>query len=268
MHRRPFAARAFAATLFAFALIASSGCGRGSAAHAAREREWTAMEDLSRQLGEERRTLADLRAQLAKAPVSAENAPLAAEDQELAARAEALARAVSSRSSGLEARIVAFVGDEAPSDGEAAPVEIRKAIRLKSDEDIEVASEWIEQGGDYRRAIEIYETQLEHDPDYPRLVQALERARAARFASAAAVAGVKPGMTPSEVRALLGPVNLRQVLHRPAERLLAWYYPQADGGRVGVFFRYDGDRHAFLVYETQREATVEAPKPGLTGGRA
>ncbi len=88
-------------------------------------------------------------------------------------------------------------------------------MRLKSDEDLAVAQEWIDRGGDYRRAIEILETQLQADPGYARLEQALARAREMRYVTPERFARVEPGMTALDVRAALGPVNLREVRRRP-----------------------------------------------------
>ncbi len=130
-------------------------------------------------------------------------------------------------------------------------------MRLKSDEDVAVAQEWIERGGDYRRAIEILETQRVLDPGYPRLEQALARARDMRFVTTERFARVQEGMTPIDVRAALGPVNLRQVLRRPAERLEAWYYPKRGGGRAAVYFRYDQERRGYVVYRTDLAAGAE-----------
>jgi len=122
-----------------------------------------------------------------------------------------------------------------------------------------VAQEWIDRGGDYRRAIEILETQRPLDPDYPRLDQALARARDMRFVTPQRFARVQAGMTPVDVRAALGPVNLREVLRRPAERLEAWYYPKRGGGKAAVYFRYDDGKRGFVVYETELAAGAAKP---------
>ena len=111
-----------------------------------------------------------------------------------------------------------------------------------------MAQEWIDRGGDYRRAIEILETQRALDPDYPRLDQALARARDMRFVTPQRFARVQTGMTPIDVRAALGPVNLE-----------AWYYPKRDGGKAAVYFRYEEGRRGFVVYQTELAAGAAQP---------
>ncbi len=242
-------------TLLAGVCGCRNGEGRGTAA---RQREWASLQQSKRALDAERRRLARLRADLAAAPVAVDGSPLG----DAAALADAVAateRRVAAGSAALEGRLVRLVGASEPGGGASPPAALARVIRLKSDEDIEVAREWIERGGDYRRAIEIYELQRQVDPGYPRLEQALARARAMRYVTAERFARVRPGMTAAEVRAALGPVNLREVLRRPAEQLEAWYYPRVGGGRVGVYFQYEPRRRAFLVYETELATGVPVP---------
>jgi hypothetical protein len=152
---------------------------------------------------------------------------------------------------------VRYLGGFADRDDEGR----RGAVRMKSDEDLAVAQEWIERGGDYRRAIEILETQRAVDSADARLDQALSRAREMRFVTPERFARVQAGMTPVDVRAALGPVNLREVLRRPAEQLEAWYYPKRGGGRAAVYFRYDEGRRAYVVYQTELAAGGARPVP-------
>ena len=112
------------------------------------------------------------------------------------------------------------------------------AIRMKSDEDILLAREHIEQAGDYRRAIEIYETALAADPDNARLRAELETARARRYVTRERFAQLREGMTQEEVRLLLGPPNLQDVRDYPERGVTAWFYPKdASGAAAAVWFR-------------------------------
>jgi outer membrane protein assembly factor BamE (lipoprotein component of BamABCDE complex) len=112
------------------------------------------------------------------------------------------------------------------------------AIRMKSDEDILLAREYIEEAGDYRRAIEIYETALAADPDNPRLRTELETARARRYVTRERFALVREGMAQDEVRRLLGPPNLQDVREYPERGVTAWFYPKdASGAAAAVWFR-------------------------------
>jgi tetratricopeptide (TPR) repeat protein len=109
---------------------------------------------------------------------------------------------------------------------------------MKSDEDILLAREYIEEGGDYRRAIEIYETALAADPDNARLKQELEATKARRYMTAARFGQVKEGMTQDEVRRLLGSPNLQDVRVYPDRGVTAWFYPKdASGAAAAVWFQ-------------------------------
>jgi hypothetical protein len=140
-------------------------------------------------------------------------------------------------------------------------------VRLKSDEDIVVAHQFIERGGDYRRAIEIYEAALAVDPANPRLRQELEKARGLRYMTAERFAGVKEGMTPDEVRAVLGQPNLHNVRDYADRGVSAWFYPKGpDGAAAGVWFqRKDGGAR---VYELDFEAVPPAPASSASPGPA
>lgn len=229
------------------------GCGGtdDERAAAARAREWSALQASKRALDAERQELARLRARLANAPVGPDGRPVDAADLALAADVDARERRLQRRSAELGNGVIGYVALVSVNDGAEPGPEVRAAIRLKSDEDLAVAQEWIDRGGDYRRAIEILETQLQADPGYARLEQALARAREMRFVTPERFARVEPGMTALDVRAALGPVNLREVRRRPAERLEAWYYPKQGGGKAAVYFRYDEQRHRYVVYETE-----------------
>jgi hypothetical protein len=241
-------------------LAGAGGCRDTAAARAqqARAREWTALQLDEQKLDAERAALAQMRGRLASAPIAADGTPIRGTDAALARDVAARENDLRARASSLGDRLVRYLAALDRSRGNDDP-EWKQAVRLKSDEDLAVAQEWIDRGGDYRRAIEILETQRALDPDYPRLEQALARARDMRFVTPERFARVQEGMTPVDVRAALGPVNLREVLRRPAERLEAWYYPKRAGGKAAVYFRYDDTKRGFVVYQTELAAGAARP---------
>src|SRR4029078_11287630 len=126
----------------------------------------------------------------------------------------------------LGQRLVVWIAGADVREGRPEPHDLRAAIHAKSNEDVAVAQEWIERGGDYERAIAILDRQQHADPGYAPLERALEQARTMRLVTPQRFARVQPGMSRTEVRAALGPVNLRNVVARPTERVEAWFYPR------------------------------------------
>ena len=259
--------RTTAAIVVVVALLGSAAVGcRDSAqrrAAAERAREWTALRRDKQAIDAERAELHRLRGRLAAAPIEPDGTPAVAADAALSHQVAERERRLTTRSSSLGERLVRYLaGFERRGGGEPGDAEEpgwREAVRLKSDEDIAVAQEWVDRGGDYRHAIEILETQRALDEGYARLEEALVRAREMRFVTPVRFARVQPGMSPIDVRAALGPVNLREVLRRPAERLEAWYYPKRDGGKAAVYFRYEEARRGYVVYQAELSAAVARP---------
>lgn len=253
---------AIVVTILLPALLAGAATGcrdtAQSRAEKARAAEWTALQRDKRAIDAERAALAQLRGRLASAPIAADGTLVRTTDAALASDLSQRERDLGARAGALGERLVRYLAGFDRSRGADDP-EWTQAVRLKSDEDVAVAQEWIDRGGDYRRAIEILETQRPLDPGYPRLEQALARARDMRFVTPQRFARVQAGMTPVDVRAALGPVNLREVLRRPAERLEAWYYPKPGGGKAAVYFRYDEHKRGFVVYETELAAGAARP---------
>jgi len=246
------------------ASVAASGAGCRDAgeerAESARASEWAALQRDKHAIDVERAELRRLRGRLAAVPIAADGTPLLDADAALSRDVTAREHQLAARSSSLGDRLVRYLGGFAHR-GDEQPSGWSAAVRMKSDEDLAVAREWIDRGGDYRRAIEILETQRALDPGDARLEQALVQAREMRFVTPERFARVQAGMTQVDVRAALGPVNLREVLHRPAEQLEAWYYPKRGGGRAAVYFRYEEGRRGYVVYQTELAAGASRPVP-------
>lgn len=156
-----------------------------------------------------------------------------------AQEADRLRKEVEAQTTELNRRLVDFINANAAASPGAPPDERqRAAIRMKSDEDILLARQYIEQGGDYRRAIEIYETALAADPENGYLRKEMETARARRYVTLERFAQLKEGMTQDEVRGLLGSPNLQDVRTYPERGVTAWFYPKdATGAAAAVWFQ-------------------------------
>jgi len=198
-----------------------------------------------------KKTLDSRRAELALARKGGAGpgvADTATREKEVAALADELGR-----------RLIDFINADPPVEGERLSGRRLAAVRMKSDEDIAVAREFIDRGGDFQRAIEIYEAALEVDPDNPLLQQALDSARASRYMTAERFAQVKKGMTLDEVKALVGQPNLRDVREFPDRGILAWFFTRdAEGRAAAVWFAKE--KGTFTVYMADFHA-IEVPEP-------
>src|SRR6185295_4433950 len=105
-------------------------------------------------------------------------------------------------------RLAEFINADPPVQGEPLSERQQAAVRLKSDEDIRLAHQFIAQGGDYQRAIDIYKEALLVDPGNRRLRLELAQAQARRYMTREVFAQVKEGMDQEQVRQLLGQPNL------------------------------------------------------------
>jgi outer membrane protein assembly factor BamE (lipoprotein component of BamABCDE complex) len=109
------------------------------------------------------------------------------------------------------------------------------------------------EGGDYRAAIDIYEAALAVDPDNPRLREALDKAQALRYMTRERFERVQEGMTADQFRALLGPPNANDVRDYPERGVTAWFYARdAKGAAAAVWLKKQGDRQ--VVYEVAFDA--------------
>jgi outer membrane protein assembly factor BamE (lipoprotein component of BamABCDE complex) len=186
-----------------------------------------------------------------------------------AARQEKKAEETAALGEELDRRLVDFINASPLPEGEKPSGRFLAALWMKSDEDIRLAHRFIEQAGDYRRAIEIYEAARAVDPDNPQLAQELASARAHRYMTVERFLNVKKGMTQDEVRTLLGQPNLRDVRDFPERGITAWFYTKdAEGKAAAVWFAkekgvptvYMAD---FAAIETPRAPSKSSPS-GLT----
>ena len=183
------------------------------------------------------------RARLAPADAAAADPKLARETEILAAE--------------LNRRLVELINADPPVQGEPLSERQKAAIRMKSDEDILLARQFIERGGDYQRAIDIYREALVVDPGNPKLRDELVRAQARRYMARETFEQVKEGMEQEEVRRLLGQPNLHNVREYPDRGVTGWFYPKdATGAAAAVWFHRNGDAtEAYLLDFERRQIT-------------
>jgi tetratricopeptide (TPR) repeat protein len=235
--RRPSRARRRGAALLCGALLlaaAAPGCGRRTGETAARPES-----------SDSRAEWAWL--QRAKPELDARRARLAAQpDPKLQKETQAL-------SGELNRRLAAYLNADPPVQGEPLSERQKAALRMKSDEEIHLARTWIEQGGDYQRAIDIYKEALLVDPDNSRLRAELAQAEARRYMTRETFAQARQGMEPDEVRRLLGSPNLNTVRNYPERGVTGWFYPRNAGGdAAAVWFHKEDGR--MVVYLTDFDA--------------
>jgi hypothetical protein len=194
----------------------------------ARKADWTWLEGAKKDLDAKRGQLAGLEAQAAAgADVKAQMDPL---HQEID-KAEEI----------FGGKLAAYINADPPVVGEPMKPEVLAAMRMKSDEDILIAREFITLGGDYRKAIDILNSSLQADPDNPKLKSELADAEAKRFMSKERFAAVKKGMTEAEVKAALGVPLARNMKHYPDKKITAWFYPKSEtGDAAGIWFNEKG----------------------------
>jgi hypothetical protein len=239
---------------------AAAGCGPDPEVVAEKEREvqWQLIEETRSELTAKREQLAAAEAAAAAAAAGeggaktaageagAETAAAAAAAGAEVTRLEQEAGEVAER---LNQQLVDFINANPPVAGETPPERVRQAIRMKSDEDIRIAREYIDEGGDYRRALDIYDAAQAVDPDYEELKRLRAEAEALRFMTEERFAQVEEGMTRDQVRAVLGQVNLRNIRDYPEKNAVAWFYPRDDrGSAAAVWFNQDR-RGEYVVYE-------------------
>jgi hypothetical protein len=226
---------------------------------------FAALEQKKTELDAKRAELADLDAQIAAAdaPDAAPPAEGTAAAADLQAKRDALAKDVAALAGTFVNDIATWINDSGIVVGQPLSPEQQQAFRWKSAEDMAIAQEYIDQGGDYQRALDIYNQSLAQDPENPDLKAAIARAEEMRYVTQERFDQVKKKMTQAEVKAILGPVYLRNVQKYEDKGVVAWFYRKEGGGAAGVYFQEKnkgtGD---WVVYD----ADFDVPQGGGTGG--
>lgn len=253
-------------------LVSAVGCGGGKdqAGDAGRGAELEALRAAQAELTALRQQKSDLEAAIAAFdPDAASDATAeegATEGEEAAptlegmqAEVETLEATLAAKTDEFGGRVVAFINADPPIQGEPMKPEVQEAIHMKTAEDMIVAQEYIDQGGDYRRALDIFEQLQTLDPDNEDLAAAIAKAEEMRYMTPERFAQVKKGMTMDEVRAILGQVNLYNVKNYEDKGVISWLYPREDKGAAGVY--YNEKKGEWRVYQLDFDA-VKAPAEG------
>jgi hypothetical protein len=177
----------------------------------------------------------------------------AAESQ---ARAEELAAQNEQLSALFMANMVDFLNSTLTGNADSLTEQQKDVIRRKSYEDMLIARDFVEKGGDYATAIAILEDARALDPGYVDLEQYLEWVRANRYMSAERFAAVEVGMTDYDVRGALGQVNLYNVKTYEDRGVTAWFYPTAEGGKAAAIWFKPGPDGQLVVYSARFDAVT------------
>lgn len=208
LNRKPFVFALVALVLAGLVACGPDGADEenGEVDAAAREAQVAALEHRQQELQAERE---ELRAALAR--IEAREAQEGDAEIDFEARSAELAAA--GEQLGMEA--AEFINADPPVVGEPMGELNQRALDVKAREDIELAREYIEQGGDYGRAIRIYEDILTMDEDNELALAAKAEAEGMRFVNDERFAQVEQGMTQAQVREILGPPFHRNIREYP-----------------------------------------------------
>jgi len=163
----------------------------------------------------------------------------------------------------FSARLADYINADPPIQGEPLRPDQLAAVRINSSEGIAVAREYVELGGDYRKAIDIYNQLLQADPDNADVKAAKAQAESLRFMNPTRFASVKKGMTDGEVIAAIGRPLGRNIKEYPDKKVTAWSTEERGGRRGGIFFHEkDGKKTAYeMKYDAVKTRSVgEAPE--------
>ncbi|MGH9379889.1 MAG: hypothetical protein ACRD2Z_04670 [Thermoanaerobaculia bacterium] len=247
------------ALLLGLALTAGLACqGGNSAADAQRQAAWSELQELKGDLDASRTRLAEALAQQTAEPAADEAAAEGeAAEAEAAAPVDtaALEQEAQAKADAFGQKLVAFINADPMIEGQEPTPTQRAALDMYVEENLVTAREFIDKGGDYRQAIEIYQNALSVDPGNPALEQALAETEASRYMTAERFAQVAEGMSEEQVRAAVGQVNLRNVREYDEGARVAWFYPREEGSEyaAGVFFERQDDG-GYTVYSSDFDA--------------
>ncbi|MEM6794157.1 MAG: hypothetical protein AAF725_09245 [Acidobacteriota bacterium] len=265
-----------------------SACGGESAEDQAAAQNtalWTEIQQMNTALEGQRSDLQALEDQLAAAETaeSAEGAEEGAEEaaaeegeaaaeeamtpEQIQAKIEEAQSSLSTSADELYGKIIDYLNNAGIVEGAEMTEEQKQAFALKASIDVVYAQEYIDRGGDYQKAIDIYSQALVTDPTNEVLLSAKAEAERLRYMDEERFAQVKKGMSQDEVRGLLGTVKNTNVREFTEQNRIGWFYRKEDRGAAGVYFKEsktgDGDWQVELTdYDAVAAPSAEESSEG------
>ena len=183
--------------------------------------------------------------------------------EEIQAKIDDLRSTITSDTDALYGKVVETINNSGLVEGAELTPEQRQAFDMKAEIDIIYAQEYIDEGGDYQRAIDIYGQALRSDPTNEKLLVARSEAERLQHMDEERFALVKKGMTQGEVRQVLGTVKNTNVREFTEQSRIGWFYRKEDGGAAGVYFKEKSKGSDDWVVEV---FDFDAIKPPSAGG--
>lgn len=235
------------------ALGSCAGGGEEEAQSAARQARIEELAQQQQELQAARRELVELEERLVQAEAGNLPEGEAVDVTALRTEIELKDAQITTMAEDLNQALVEFINADPPVEGEPVDPLVERAFALKADEDVALAREYITEGGDYARAIGIYEDILSFDADNASAREALAEAERMRYMDEERFSQVKKDMTQAEVVQMLGPANLRNRREYADQGVVAWYYPKSPAGdAAAIWFR---ERNGtWTVYRTEFNA--------------
>lgn len=234
-----------ALAISSLALALACGPDKAVVAAAARAEEWGVLQGLQSDLAQQRTELADLRAQreaVASGPAEGEEEITEEAKAELDKAFNNLDFQVQELTNSFGQRLVNFINDAQMEQG-AEPTEmLRAAFRFQATEELLVADEYGDAGGDWARAIAIAEEAERRDPSDPQIQDRLAHYRAMRYMTEERLAKAEAGMTLDEVKAALGIPSRGNDREFSDDRRAFYYLKDANKSAAAVFFQKKGDQ--------------------------
>lgn len=234
-------------------LVLFVACSGGEQDDAAQQESalWTQLDEQKSQLDTQLSQLEELEQQLVAIDAAGDDAEAAPEGdeategeqpvvktpEEIQAEIDELRSNISSATDDLYGKVVEAINNSGLVEGAELTPDQRKAFDMKAEIDIIYAQEYIDRGGDYQRAIDIYSQALRSDPTNQKLLDAKALAEQLQHMDEERFAQVKKGMTQGQVQEVLGTVKNTNVREFTEQNRIGWFYRKEDGGAAGVYFK-------------------------------